>query len=86
MKDLVYFWCSFGVSLVGAGVVTRSLVITASSGDVGLRMDVKRIPSGKMGSSAFFSPRSMILAMVSYLLGIGGCGVGWFCHRQGRRV
>ena len=68
MKDLVYFWCSCGVSLVGVGVVGSghgTLGITAPTGDVGLRMEMKRIPSVKMGSSAFFSPRSMILAMVS---------------------
>ncbi len=57
------------------GVVTGSLgllcarlrrpEVTATTGDVGLRMVMRRIPSVKIGSSAFFSPRSMILAMVS---------------------
>ena len=51
MKDLVYFWCSCGVSLVGVGVVTgslgllcarlRRLEVTAPTGDVGLRMEMK---------------------------------------------
>jgi len=72
------------VGVVGSG--HGPLGITAPTGDVGLRMEMKRIPSVKMGSSAFFSPRSMILAMVSYLLGIGGCGVGRSCHRLGRRA
>jgi hypothetical protein len=66
--------------------VTGSLLTTVPGCGLGLRMEMKRIPSVKIGSSAFFSPRSMILAMVSYLLGIGGCGVRWFCHRPGRRA
>ena len=82
---------SFGLGLLASAGFS---FVDSSSGEfkrgpiegAGLRMEKIPIPSVKMGSSGFFSPKSMMRAMVSYLPGVGATGARWFCHRQSRRV